>query len=78
MYGMPVNNGVSRIPKAERTFGGATTPLVRSVGTAVAQAAAVVIIAKIVDVLFEALMSRRRARQAQAPQYGHREEQPVS
>lgn len=64
------NNRLPRTPvrtAPEKTF-------VQSMGTMAAQAAAVVIIAKLVDVAIEAFMNRRRAQQAQAPQRGRREE----
>jgi hypothetical protein len=73
MYGIPeVSN--NRLPKTQ-TRGDATPPSVTHVvGTALVQAAAVVVVAKIVDAVIEAFMSRRRARQEQVPQRGRREE----
>jgi len=64
----------NRLPKAQPASQAPANSLGRTVGTAVAQAAAIVIIAKLVDVLFESFMSRRRAQQAHAPQSGRREE----
>ena len=64
----------NRLPKTQSASPAPTSSLGRTVGTAVAQAAAIVIIAKLVDVLFEAFMSRRRAQQAQPPQRSRREE----
>ena len=64
----------NRLPKAPSASPAPANSLGRTVGTAVAQAAAIVIIAKLVDVLFESFMSRRRAQQTQAPQRGRREE----
>jgi hypothetical protein len=72
MYPIPETSN-NRLPKTQ-TRGDATPPSVTHVvGTALVQAAAVVVVAKLVDALIEAFMSRRRARQEQ-PQRGRREE----
>jgi len=63
------NNRLPRTPvrsAPEKTF-------VQSMGTMAAQAATVVIIAKLIDVAIEAFMNRRR-QQAQQPQRSRREE----
>lgn len=75
MYGVPVNsNGVNRLPKEAAPAPSSINPTVgRALGTMVVQAAAVVLVAKIVDVAIEAFMNRRRERQ-QAPQRARREE----
>ncbi len=70
-------NGVSRLPKIPAQSASAspvTNALGRTVGTAVVQAVAVVVVARIVDALLESYMNRRRAQQAQAPQRSRREE----
>ena len=73
MYGIPVNsNGVNRLPK-EAAPSSISPTVGRALGTMVVQAAAVVLVAKIVDVAIEAFMNRRRERQ-QAPQRARREE----
>jgi hypothetical protein len=72
MYPMPVNTN-NRLPKAESRLVPEKT-FAQSMGTMAAQAACVVVIAKLVDLAFEAFMNRRRAQQAQAPQRGRREE----
>ena len=63
----------NRLPKAQSASAAPANSLGRTVGTAVAQAAAIVIIAKLVDVLFEAFMSRRRAQQQVQPPQRHPE-----
>jgi hypothetical protein len=75
----PMNNGVtgtSRLPRGESrtsTDGVPPNTLGRAIGGAVLQAAAIVIVAKIVDVAVDAFMNRRRAQQHQ-PQRSRREE----
>jgi heme O synthase-like polyprenyltransferase len=73
MDGIPdVSN--NRLPKTQTRGGDSAPPSVTHVvGTALVQAAAVVVVAKIVDAVIEAFMSRRRARQEQ-PQRNRREE----
>jgi len=75
MYGMNNSvNGTNRLPKSEsRAAAESTTPtLGKAIGGAVLQAAAIVIVAKLVDVAVEAFMNRRRAQQQ--PQRTRREE----
>jgi len=74
MYPIPeVSN--NRLPKATNASSPSTpTSVTHVVGTALVQAAAVVVVAKLVDALIEAFMSRRRSRQEQAPQRNRREE----
>ncbi len=73
MYESMNGTGVSRLPKNQtpsQTPAPQTTAssLGRTVGTALVQAAAIVVVAKLVDVLVESFMSRRRTQQAQQPQ----------
>lgn len=78
MYESHMNGtGVSRLPKIQTPASASpgTNALGRTVGTAVVQAVAVVVVARIVDALLESYMNRRRAQQqAQAPQRSRREE----
>ena len=76
MYESMNGTGMSRLPKvnAPASASPVTNALGRTVGTAVVQAVAVVVVARIVDALLESYMNRRRAQQAPAPQRSRREE----
>jgi hypothetical protein len=75
----PMNsNGVgaaNRLPRESRAAAAESSSptLGKAIGGAVLQAAAIVIVAKVVDMAVEAFVNRRRERQ-QAPQRGRREE----
>jgi len=73
MYPIPETSN-NRLPKTQARGESAPPTVSNVVGTALVQAAAVVVVAKLVDALIEAFMSRRRARQEQQPQRSRREE----
>jgi hypothetical protein len=76
MYGLS-NNGTSRLPRVEArvpSSSSVTPTLGKAIGGALIQAAAIVIVAKLVDVAIESFVNRRRQQQAQAPQRNRREE----
>ena len=68
----------NRLPKSQpRPTAAPEKSFAQSMGTIAAQAACVVVIAKLVDIAIEAFMNRRRA-QAHAPQRARREEHSVA
>jgi hypothetical protein len=74
MYPVMNGNGASRLPKTEpHVEASSSSSLGRTVGAACAQALAVVVVAKLVDMAIDAFVTRRRERQQQ-PQRGRREE----
>ena len=76
MYGLN-NNGASRLPRVDArvpSSASSSPTLTKAIGGALIQAAAIVIVAKLVDVAIESFVNRRRQQQAQAPQRNRREE----
>ena len=77
MYGMNSMNGANRLPRSDvrpPSSSTMTPTLGKAIGGALIQAAAIVIVAKLVDVAIESFLNRRRQQQAQAPQRNRREE----
>jgi hypothetical protein len=75
MYESMNGTGMSRLPKVQAPAPASpvTNALGRTVGTAVVQAVAVVVVARIVDALLESYMNRRRAQQQPQPGARHHE-----
>lgn len=78
MYPMSNMNGTNRLARGDArppAVSSSSSPtLGKAIGGALIQAAAIVIVAKLVDVAVESFINRRRAQQAQAPQRNRRED----
>ena len=75
MYESHVNGTTNRLPKGAASMGStpaASSSLGRAVGTALVQAAAIVVVAKVVDAVLESFLARRRQQQ-QTQQQRHPE-----
>jgi hypothetical protein len=74
MNGVSSTNRLARSDVRPSTASSSSSTLGKAIGGAVLQAAAIVIVAKLVDVAIESFVNRRRERQQPAPQRGRREE----